>query len=165
MKKHPEALIKHFILNNLMPDSVLIRKKKARSVPSGQTSIAYSQCQLSRDGQDVQSTGTWLCLGSSFMSATAAGWSNGRDSMVTLWRECHSCQTLPSATNNPQIQRLYLIVKMMSGCRAWLGKERDWTVFSSTSLLHSGSSDFVICRVEIYLRVGDPKLPLDTMKG
>lgn len=118
-------------------------EKKSRKVPSGQTPFTYSQWQLSSDGQGVHSTGTWLC------------WLLPRD----LIHECHSswikqahghilngmsqpsnsafCCKQYSHIHGPDTTSL-LHCKNEVWLQSLVWKERNWTVFSLTSLLHLG---------------------------
>lgn len=173
MKKHTEVLIKH-----KQPDArycsheekkaVVFQVDKHHFTTSGNWAVMVRMCT-------AQGHGSAGCFpGISFMSAMAAGSSNGRHSTwshfkgnVTAVKLCLLLQTIqpywrPNTTplfhckNDVWLQSLALKRKKLDGFQF---------NFPPACRVHSSSSDFVICSVEIYLWVGDPRLPLDTMKG
>lgn len=167
MKKNPEVLIKHLILNNLMTDTVLMRKKiqecskwaKIIYLLPVATEQWWSGCAQHRTRL------CWLLPGKLLQECTPhsyilKGMSQLPNSAFCCKQYSHihapGMTSLFHCKNDVWLQSLALKRKEVNGFQF---------NFPPACRVHSSSSDFVICSVEIYLRVGDPRLPLDMMKG
>lgn len=132
-------------INNLMPDTVLMRKKKQWC--SKWTNIIllpvateqwWSGCAQHRDvallaaSQGYRSWVPWQ------LDRATGGTAHGHISKEMSQPSNSACCYKQYGHIHAPIRHLYFVAKMMSGCRAWLWKERNWMVFSLTSLLHVG---------------------------
>lgn len=167
MKKHTEILVKHLILNNLMPDTVLMRKKFQEC--SKWTNIIYLfPVATEQWWWGCAQHRTWLCWllpGKLIYECTAHGHVLKGKSELSNSAFCYKQYSHIHAPDTTSLFHCKNDVWLQSLALKRREVNSFQFNFPPACRVHSSSSDFVICSVEIYLRVGDPRLPLGTMKG
>lgn len=118
-----KTLIKHLILNNLVPDTVLIRRKSQER--SKRTNTIYLLPVAAKQRwSGCERHSSWIEQGE-------ATWPHFGGN-VTAVKLCF-CYKHYSHINSPATTSLF-------HCKndVWLQRKRNWTAFSLTSLLHEG---------------------------